>query len=300
MRRRSRAKIKVLLTGFLVVVAIPTRAHSEGGAWLVSDAGDGAWQKINASCIRQSRLRGADFNGNGKTDVVTSWDGKWRVSWDGVSRWQDLNTSDVDISDLRFADFDGDGKADVFTTWSGRWRVSFGGDTEWKVINKSDVEVPNLRFGNFDGNSKTDVFTEWGGQWRVSIDGTKPWKIIEVTKPPGVADPGVSGLVSGNYVGDKRADRLKTDLSNCMEQSETCTVSVIVRNAKCLNSDGSPSTGILEPGKTSTFGCGGSVERARTRAQQSFRSFACVTPGAEPAPGCCTLDEEVVQGCLCK
>jgi hypothetical protein len=289
----------MLLPGFLAVVMIPSPAYPAGGAWLVSDAGSGAWQKINASCIQQSRLRGADFNGNGKTDVVTTSQGKWLVSWDATSQWDELNTSDVDISDLRFGDFDGDGKADVFTTWSGKWRVSFGGDTEWKIVNTSDVEVSDLRFGNFDGNSKTDVFTQWGGQWRVSLDGTKPWKVIDASKSHGVADLGVSGLVSGNYVGDGRPDRFKSDTSNCVEPSEKCTTSVIVRNRKCLNLDGTPST-ILEPGKTSAFGCGDSVERARARAQQSFRSFACLTQGSEPAPGCCTFDEEVVQGCLCR
>ena len=206
----------------------------------MSDAGNGPWQKINASCIQQARLRGADFNGNGKTDIVTTSQGKWLVSWDGTSKWDELNTSDVDISGLRFGDFDGDGKADVFTTWSGKWRVSFGGDTEWRIINTSDVEASDLRFGKFDGNSKTDVFTQWGGQWRVSLDGTKPWKVIDVSKSPGVPDLGVSGLVSGNYVGDKRQDRFKSDTSNCMEPSEKCTTSVVLRNRKCLNVDGTP------------------------------------------------------------
>jgi hypothetical protein len=290
---------RALLLGILLGGTLAVDADAAGGAWLVSNAGTGPWEKINASCIKQSRLRGGDFDGDGKTDVFSTWEGKWRASFGGKTEWKIINTSDVGVEDLRFGDFDGDGKTDAFTTWSGKWRVSFGGNTEWKVINTSDVEVADLRFGDRDGNGKTDVFTEWGGQWRVSRDGTKPWEIIAVSKAPGLADPGKSRLVSGNYVGDSRADKFRSDTGNCVSQGEACSVSVIVRNGTCLNVDGTPST-ILSPGQTSAVGCGGTVDQARARAKASFRSFACLTEGNQPVAGCCTFTEEVVQGCLCK
>jgi hypothetical protein len=81
--------------------------------------------------------------------------------------------------------------------------------------------------------------------------------------------------------------------------SESCSISVTIRNRSCLNADGSPST-ILEPGTTSASGCGGNRENARLRAKLNFQQFSCLTEGDQPSPGCCTYSEEVVQGCLCR
>lgn len=79
---------------------------------------------------------------------------------------------------------------------------------------------------------------------------------------------------------------------------EACAVSVVLRNAACLNLDGTPST-ILTPGTISATGCGGNVETARARAQASFRQFSCL--GGDPPPaGCCAATDQVVNGCLCR
>ena len=80
--------------------------------------------------------------------------------------------------------------------------------------------------------------------------------------------------------------------------SESCSVSVTIRNKSCLNADGTPST-ILEPGATSASGCGATVENARARTKLSFQQFSCLTESDQPSPGCCTYSEQVVQGCLC-
>lgn len=78
-----------------------------------------------------------------------------------------------------------------------------------------------------------------------------------------------------------------------------CAVSVVVRNKLCSNADGSPSE-ILTSGNTSATGCGSTVDDARSRAKLSFQSFSCISEGDQPSAGCCTLSEEVVQGCLCR
>jgi FG-GAP-like repeat len=70
--------------------------------------------------VDRSKLRGGDFNGDGKTDVFTTWGGKWRVSYGGTTAWKILNTSSVGVSDLRFDDFNGDGKTDILTIWGGQ------------------------------------------------------------------------------------------------------------------------------------------------------------------------------------
>lgn len=80
---------------------------------------------------------------------------------------------------------------------------------------------------------------------------------------------------------------------------EECSVSVVIRNLSCLNADGTPSS--LVPGASSVSGCGGNVENARARAKLSFAStFGCLSDGDSPAPGCCTVSEETVGGCLCR
>jgi hypothetical protein len=156
----------------IVVLAMPLDAYAQNGTWLVSDGGSGPWQKINGSCVQPSRLRGGDFNGDGKTDVFTTWGGMWRVSWGGTTTWNHLNTSVVDLNDLRFGDFDSDGK--------------------------------------------TDVYAPSAGKWKVSLSGSGPWKMINQTSAPGISDPGVSGLLHGNYIGSSgNKDTFKADTTGC-------------------------------------------------------------------------------------
>ena len=81
--------------------------------------------------------------------------------------------------------------------------------------------------------------------------------------------------------------------------TESCSVSVTIRNTSCLNVDGTPST-IIEPGAISASGCGSTIENARARAKQSFQQFSCLTEGDQPSPGCCTYSEQALQGCLCR
>jgi hypothetical protein len=154
-------------------------------AWLVSFEGTGPWQTINESEVPLSDLRFADFDGDGKADVFTTWGGKWRVSFAGTTPWQEINTSNVEVGDLKFGRFAvcQNTSIDVFTTWGGKWRVSCGGTGNWNVINTSSVEVANIRFGTFAvcGNTKTDVFTTWGGKWRVSCGGTGNWNVINTS-----------------------------------------------------------------------------------------------------------------------
>jgi hypothetical protein len=80
---------------------------------------------------------------------------------------------------------------------------------------------------------------------------------------------------------------------------EQCSFSVVIRNRSCLNGEGAPSS--RTPGTESTTGCGNSVESARARANFSFAlTFGCLSDDDTPAPGCCTVSEEIVNGCLCR
>jgi hypothetical protein len=198
-----------------------------GGKWRVSTAKDSAhlggtskWKVINTSDVGVRDVRLGDFDGDGKSDVFTTWGGKWRVSvakdsasLGGTSKWKKINTSDVGVGDIQLGDFDRDRKADVFTTWGGKWRVSvakdsasLGGTSKWKKINTSDVGVSQIVLGDFDADRKADVFTTWGGKWRVSVakdsaslGATSKWKKINSS--------GVGfDLLFGDFDGDNKTD----------------------------------------------------------------------------------------------
>jgi hypothetical protein len=79
---------------------------------------------------------------------------------------------------------------------------------------------------------------------------------------------------------------------------EACAVSVIVKNEACLSLDGTPSS--MSPGSASQPGCGADQGVASQRAKLAFSAnVACITEGDSPSPGCCTVNEQLVPGCLC-
>jgi hypothetical protein len=115
-----------------------------------------------------------------------------------------------------------------------------------------------------------------------------------------------SNFMNGYILWSKRRDQLypacgatAPSQPQPVPASESCSVSVTIKNAFCLNADGTPST-ILTAGSISAPGCGANLENARARARQSFQQFGCLTEGDDPSPGCCTYSEQVVQGCLCR
>lgn len=97
----------------------------------------------------------------------------------------------------------------------------------------------------------------------------------------------------------KRCASIPPASSSGPSGAEPCLVSVIVRNGECLNLNGTPST-IFQPGTRQVTGCGSDVEKATERAKIVFQATGvCLSEGDEPAPGCCTFEEEPRQGCLC-
>ncbi len=153
----------------------------------VSYGGVSRWKRL----IRQSldkkgysikSFRFEDFNGDGKTDLFTTFNGRFQVSYGGTSRWQPLQRTRIPLEKFRFGDFNGDGKTDVFTTFGGRFQVSYGGTSRWKPLQRTRIPLEKFRFGDFNGDGKTDVFTTFNGRFQVSYGGTSRWKPLQRTR----------------------------------------------------------------------------------------------------------------------
>ena len=111
------------------------------GRWLVADLGRGAgalnWTPLNtyvSPSFPIDRLRFADFDGDGVTDVFAVSEGsgeagrhEWLISWGGATPWNTVNAQPYGLNRLRLADLNGDAQADVvITPDDGSRRVSWG------------------------------------------------------------------------------------------------------------------------------------------------------------------------------
>lgn len=132
-----------------------------------------------------------------------------------------------------------------------------------------------------------------GPRWTASYEGHLTWCIGQ---PPNVAE--------------SETKQREGPLSLCRTinplpggptppSQEACSWSVTIKNERCLNLDGTPSS--IQPGNFSALGCGGNQDIALDRAKLSFgSSVGCLSEGDSPTPGCCTYQKQTTQGCLCR
>ncbi|MFI9269758.1 FG-GAP-like repeat-containing protein [Kitasatospora sp. NPDC052896] len=140
--------------------------------------GHGGWQELGQIArgvtTDRSRVRFADFDGDGKADyLVINQDGSVTAylnrGGDGNGGWQVLNKvaagMTTDQSKVRFADWDGDGKADYLTITDTGTVSAFlnrGGDGHggWQELGQIARGVTGdrtrLRFADLDGDGRAD------------------------------------------------------------------------------------------------------------------------------------------------
>ena len=84
---------------------------------------------LAASSYSIESLLLADFDGDGRTDVVRCDGEYWLISRGGTGGWEVLRTTTepLDVDEVSVGDFDGDGHEDVFRATGTVWEMSSGG-----------------------------------------------------------------------------------------------------------------------------------------------------------------------------
>lgn len=192
------------------------------GANLASLPPFGPWVTVgeDADSTLQD-LRFADFNGDGKADIVRKLPGSQQLTiryMDDDSRfgnWVFAGLASQPMGQLRFVDFTGDGVADLMSIpadiyESTMLRVKSGN----RFGEAQAVALPNrgdrMRFADFDGDGFNDAFVrENDGTWRIKFrnaDDFGPW----VSVGSAGATP-LEALVFADFDADGRVDVLRAN-----------------------------------------------------------------------------------------
>lgn len=153
--------------GFMLLLNVTASAQPK---WQITEHGSDYqdWKSLGVgSGFPVNTFAFHDFDGDGKTDVFTSYKGAFQYSSAGKTKWQTLNTRFNDSNtygngakweELRFGDFNGDGKTDVFMPWRGNFVYVSGGKGNPIIMRPADVPIADVFLGDFDGDGKTEIF----------------------------------------------------------------------------------------------------------------------------------------------
>ncbi|MFI9719723.1 FG-GAP repeat domain-containing protein [Streptomyces sp. NPDC052396] len=198
--------------------------------------GRGGWQALGqvatGATTDPSRVRFADFDGDGKADYeVINSDGSMSV-WlnkggDGHGGWQALGKvatgSATDQSRVKLADFDGDGKADYevinsdgsMSVWLNKGGDGNGG---WQALGKvatgSTTDQSRVKLADFNGDHKADYATI-GSNGAINVwvnkggDGHGGWQTLGQVGTGATTDQ--DDVQFADFNGDGKADYIVTD-----------------------------------------------------------------------------------------
>lgn len=152
----------------------------------------------------------ADYNGNGKPDILTS-DGTMNLgNGDGTFK---LGTP-VSVSSgqvLAVADFNGDGKPDVLEQGTGTLLVMLGkgdGTFQAPISTASGASLVDVATADLNGDGKADVVGVFGSALFVYISKGDGTFTTGVSYNLGTVPPGVTLLSLGDFNGDGKTDVL--------------------------------------------------------------------------------------------
>lgn len=194
--------------------------------WSSDDAWDG-----NGSDIGMTRYKTGDFNGDGKTDILSHESNYKLLVWlstgtnfdPSPGHWA-TNGGDVHAERYRIGDFDGNGKADLleigssggFHIWlstgaafsySGQWGSNGGS------VPESDLD--RFRLGDFNGDGKTDI-VKFASDYKFYIWLAQPNKSFSSEGSWGEngGDIGGKRYKVGDFNGDNMSDIMSLENSD--------------------------------------------------------------------------------------
>ncbi len=127
--------------------------RTSSGSWRVTPLTAPDWHEAQSSSFPLSKLRFADFTGDGVTDVLAVEGGRWAISEGAHTPWRRLNRDLADpVNTLLFADLDHDNTDDIVKLTLKRlqsgyglirdtrtWYVSRNGRSQWRELKKYEV-----------------------------------------------------------------------------------------------------------------------------------------------------------------
>jgi trypsin len=188
------------------------RRCSEGYWMAVRGASSSESFRLQASSTEVSRVRFADFDGDGKAgDAFVSANGTWGVLYAGTSDWTEARTSNTLLTSMGFGDFDGNGTTDAFRLIAGNGRVSYStrDRAEWSIWTENgrffQGVVAGIGFGDFDGDGVTDALQSYAGGLQVTFAtrDRSPWSPWQKLKD---SEARVSLLRFADFDGDGATD----------------------------------------------------------------------------------------------
>ena len=170
--------------------------ESNGGFYVWRSNGNGfnpftQWGANGADLALQGRYHLGDFNGDGRTDIVSFESNGgfyvWLSTGSGFAYGGQWGANGADLAPqgrYQLGDFNGDGKTDIISFESNGgfyvWQSTgsgFSGPVQWGSNGHGDVE--RYKLGDFDGDGRTDVvaFESNGGfyVWRSNGNGFNPF-----------------------------------------------------------------------------------------------------------------------------
>ena len=212
----------------------------------VSAGGAGPWKYLTASSYGLGSLGVADFDGDGKADILRPDGSSWQWLSGGTGGWAQRNVSSTPLSAMAFGDFDGDGRDDVFNANGSVWRVSDGAASSWRTLRSATATLDQLAFGDFDGDGRTDVFRATGSEWLMWRGGAGASVRLNASSYQ------LANLAFGDFDGDGRTDVFRAtggewnvSYSGSGSWTRLGTSSVALASLRFADVDGDRTTDVL-------------------------------------------------------
>lgn len=149
------------------------------GNYYLSGSAKTGWSVLNSTSLTRARFVVGDFDGNGKDDLLYTYDGTtWAARWAGAGNWVDVATDTAAVSSMLVGDYNGDGKSDILIAEGSGWHLRSGASGARTQLSTATETASKLLVGDFDGDGKSDILYANGTNWRVRYKATGAWVTV--------------------------------------------------------------------------------------------------------------------------